>query len=77
VRCSIAGSTTAFCYYTGTDVIGQGFNNPSILHFNVGVDHVTGPGDLAGACGTKGNFTTTLTHIVQVSTNRTITITTT
>jgi hypothetical protein len=78
VRCSIAGTMSSFCYYTGTNVIGQGFNATSNLHFSdAPIDHVTGPGDLAGACGTTGNFGVTLTHIVQVGTNRTITITTT
>jgi hypothetical protein len=79
VRCSIAGSTTSFCYYTGTtsSAIGNAFNSNSRIVFpNVTAHHVTGSGDLSGACGTQGAFNATLTDVVQVGTNKTITVTT-
>lgn len=79
IRCSIQGAGTSFCYYTMTSSsnIGAFVNAPSTLTFSgVVLHHVTGSGDLGAICGAQGAFNTTLTHLVQGGTNRTITITT-
>jgi hypothetical protein len=79
IRCNIAGSSTSFCYftYTSATAIGNVVNATSTITFpGVVVHHVTGTGDLGGVCGSQANFTTTLRHIVEVGTNRTVTVTT-
>jgi hypothetical protein len=77
-RCNIAGSTTSFCYYTAGTAVGQGNNTASTLTFSsVGVGTVGGSGSLGAACGSSGTFSTTLRHMVQGGTNRTVTVQTT
>jgi hypothetical protein len=79
VRCFIAGSGGAsFCEYTATSASGTATNSPSAIVFSsVVVHHITGsPGDQGVLCGANGTFGVTLTHIVQSSTNRTVTIST-
>jgi hypothetical protein len=78
VRCNVAGSATSFCYYTMAAAVGSGNNTASTLTYsNVNFAGVAGSGSLgAGVCGASGSFSTTLRHIVEVGTNRTITVTT-
>jgi hypothetical protein len=78
VRCNIAGSTTSFCYYTAATALGQGNNAASTLTYgSIGVGVVGGSGSLGAACGSTGTFSSTLRHIVQGGTNRTVTVQTT
>jgi hypothetical protein len=79
VRCFIAGSGGAsFCEYTMTSPAGTATNSPSSITFSsVNIERVTGsPGDQGVLCGANATFGVTLTHIVQSSTNRTVTIST-
>jgi hypothetical protein len=78
LRCSIAGSTTSFCYYTAPVANGQANNALSTLSYSVGgVVVAGGSGSLGAACGSAaGSFNVLLTHIVEGGTNRTVTITT-
>jgi hypothetical protein len=79
VRCFIAGSGGAsFCEYTMATAAGTATNSPSAIAFSsVAVNHVTGAsGDQGALCGASGSFSTTLNHIVQSGTNRTVTLST-
>ena len=80
VRCFVP-SLNGFCYYTGTtaSAVGIGNNAASTLTYtNVQVDQYTGATSSIGfgLCGTSGNFSVQLNHIVQGGTNRTVTTTT-
>jgi hypothetical protein len=77
VRCNIAGSSTAFCYFTYTTASANGnmVNATSTITFpGIVVHHVTGTGDLGSVCGATGTATFALRHIVEVGTNRTVTV---
>jgi hypothetical protein len=78
LRCNIAGSATSFCYYTAASAAGTGNNAASTLTYtNVTLAGVAGSGSLGtGVCGAAGSFSTTLRHIVETGTNRTVTVTT-
>lgn len=75
-RCSIAGSTTSFCYYTAASAVGTVLNATSTITFaSTSVVTTSGSGSLGAACGSgTGTYSTTLRHIVQFGTNRTITL---
>lgn len=76
VRCSIAGSTTSFCYYTLDFYIGLYTNATSEILGSADWTATTGPGSLGAACPSPGLETESLRHLVQGGTNRTITLTT-
>jgi predicted DNA-binding protein with PD1-like motif len=77
-RCSIQGSPNG-CYFGQT-----GAANGSVVNVNSSITFSTVPFVSVapttdalhpGLCGTTATFSTTLTHIVQTSTNRTVTVT--
>lgn len=79
VRCATTGTNA--CYYTSASIAGAASNAASSISFtNFGGTPVlpAGTTDAAppGNCGSSFTASTTLTHIVQGGTNRTITITT-
>jgi hypothetical protein len=76
VRCSIAGSTTSFCYYSAPTMSGTMVNATSRLTFSSGgVTNVGGSGSLGVVCGTgSGSVNWIDDHVVQGGTNRTVTI---
>jgi hypothetical protein len=77
-RCSVQASTNA-CYYAQNGAApGTAVNSTSsITYTNIpAVSSAPTTDALAsGLCGATATFSTTLTHIVQTSTNRTVTIT--
>jgi hypothetical protein len=77
VRCVIQSSNQV-CYYTAATATGSANNALSTLtHTNIPVTGISAPTTDAlppGACGTSGNFSFQLRHIVQGGTNRTMTV---
>jgi hypothetical protein len=76
LRCLQAGMPTATCSYTAAVARGNFVNADSSLRFaNVAVTHVATSGDLGALCGNNGVWSTAFTHIAQVGTNKTLTVT--
>lgn len=78
IRCATSPNL-GFCYYTPHTVpTGNFLNSNSSLTYSVtGVTAVAGSNSLGAFCGgAAGTFNTTLTHVVQGGTNRTMTLTT-
>jgi hypothetical protein len=72
-RCANQSSTSACYYATSAMANGVATNADSAIRFtNVPLTTVVPTTDslAAGLCGASGTFSTTLTHIVQTSTNR-------
>jgi predicted DNA-binding protein with PD1-like motif len=78
-RCAIQGSTTSFCYLSQNGAWNGSVANAtsSITFSNLSAVSSAPTTDAfaAGLCGATATFSTTLTHIVQTSTNRTVTVT--
>jgi hypothetical protein len=82
-RCRIVGpATPTACYFTWPTATGAENNAASTITFSgVSVTAVGNPagttdGQPAGVCGTSATFSVTFRHIVQRTTNKTVTITT-
>jgi hypothetical protein len=82
VRCKIVTASPVACYFTAPTAVGAANNAASTITFSgVSVTAIGNPagttdGQPGGLCGTDGRFSVTLQHIVQSSTNKTVTITT-
>jgi hypothetical protein len=78
LRCAVRSSTYA-CYYAFASTANGSVVNAtsSITYTNVPLGSVSPTTDAlaGGLCGATMTFSTTLTHIVQTSTNRTVTTT--
>jgi hypothetical protein len=77
-RCSIQSSTSACYYQQNSSANGAAVNsNSSITYTNIPAIGVTPTTDAlaTGLCGATATFSVTGTHIVQSSTNRTVTLT--
>jgi hypothetical protein len=75
VRCAFTSGGA--CYFTAGVANGVANNTTSTISYtSVGAVGITGTSDNLGIlCPSSGTFSTSLTHIVEVGTNRTVTIT--
>ena len=77
LRC--ATNAAQACYYTSATSVGIYNNATASLHFsNIAANAVSPTTDAVAPanCGTNGNWSVTFTHIVQSTTNRTLTVAT-
>jgi hypothetical protein len=74
VRCNLAGIAQG-CYFTAATAAGV-VNNPAstLSYTNVNASSVNPTGDAFGFCPSSGTFSVVLNHIVEVGTNRTVTV---
>jgi hypothetical protein len=74
VRCNLSGIAQG-CYFTAGTAAGTVNNAASTLSYtNVNASSVNPTGDAFGFCPSSGTFTVVLNHIVEVGTNRTVTV---
>lgn len=74
IRCSFA-ETSQGCYFTMSTAVGTVNNPASTLTFSsVSAGSVNPTGDLFFFCPSSATFSVVLNHIVEVGTNRTVTV---